>query len=238
MIGLILSPTIGEYSAYVLLSLCMLTHALSLLLYGAFYIRSRKKPGDTPSVAMRPVDWQTMVMYLLFVASVFLLLFTSGDSSLREVLPKGIYLFLRFASIVGTMGILAFFIGEKLPREKFDPEKFPFKCAKWEKEGKIYDNLGLRYWKTHVPDMSKYFPRAFSKQGNFSRDPAHLRRLVQETCSAEAVHWDADRAELRVPDSDGRIGRTGDGAVHHWKSRVDRDSKVQSPANHENHRRD
>ncbi len=138
---------------------------------------------------MRPVDWQTMVMYLLFVASVFLLLFTSGDSSLREVLPKGIYLFLRFASIVGTMGILAFFIGEKLPREKFDPEKFPFKCAKWEKEGKIYDNLGLRYWKTHVPDMSKYFPRAFSKQGNFSRDPAHLRRLVQETCSAEAVHW-------------------------------------------------
>ena len=189
VIGLILSPAIGEYSAYVLLSLCMLTHALSLLLYGAFYIRSRKKPGDTPSVAMRPVDWQTMVMYLLFVASVFLLLFTSGDSSLREVLPKGIYLFLRFASIVGTMGILAFFIGEKLPREKFDPEKFPFKCAKWEKEGKIYDNLGLRYWKTHVPDMSKYFPRAFSKQGNFSRDPAHLRRLVQETCSAEAVHW-------------------------------------------------
>ena len=53
----------------------------------------------------------------------------------------------------------------------------------------MYEKLGLRYWKTHVPDMSKYIPRAFAKQGNFSRDPAHLRRLVQETCSAEAVHW-------------------------------------------------
>ena len=189
IIGLILSPTIGEFSAYVLLSLCMLTHALSLLLYGIFYIRSRKHPTRTPGVAMRPVDWQTMAMYLLLVASIFLLLFTSGDSSLREVLPRGLYLFLRFASIVGTMGILAFFVGEKLPREKFDPEKFPFKCFAWEKGGATYEKLGLRYWKTHVPDMSKYIPRAFAKQGNFSRDPAHLRRLVQETCSAEAVHW-------------------------------------------------
>ncbi len=210
----------------------------SLLLYGAFYIRSRKKPGDTPSVAMRPVDWQTMVMYLLFVASVFLLLFTSGDSSLREVLPKGIYLFLRFASIVGTMGILAFFIGEKLPREKFDPEKFPFKCAKWEKEGKIYDNLGLRYWKTHVPDMSKYFPARVLQAGQFFTRPGASSPPGSGNLLGGGGALGADRAELRVSDSDGRIGRTGDGAVHHWKSRVDRDSKVQSPANHENHRRD
>lgn len=189
VIGLILSPTITEYSAYVLLSICMLTHVLSLLLYVVFYIRSMRNPGHPTGVAMRPVDWQTMVMYLLLMGGVFLFLFTSGDSSLHDVLPKGIYLFLRFASIVITIGVMAFFIGERLPREKFNPEKFPFACWKWEDEGKFYDKLGLRYWKTHVPDMSKYIPKAFSKQGNFLRDPAHLRRLVQETCSAETVHW-------------------------------------------------
>ena len=189
VIGLILSPTISEYSAYVLLSLCMLTHVVSLLMYAIFYLRSKRHPNHPVGAAMRPVDWQTMVMYLLEMGGIFLFLFTGGDSSLRDVLPKGIYLFLRFASIVITIGVMAFFIGEKLPREKFNPEKFPFACWKWENEGKFYDKLGLRYWKTHVPDMSKYIPKAFSKQGNFSRDPEHLRRLVLETCSAETVHW-------------------------------------------------
>ncbi len=189
IIGLILSPTITNYSAYVLLSICMLTHVVSFVLYGIFYLRSKRNPNHAAGTAMRPVDWQTMVMYLLGMGGAFLFLFTGGDSSLKQVLPKFIYLFLRFASIVITMGVAAFFIGESLPREKFNPEKFPFACWKWEKEGKIYDYLGLRYWKTHVPDMSKYIPRTFSKQGNFSRDPKHLRKLVLETCSAEAVHW-------------------------------------------------
>ena len=189
MLSLILNPRISDYSAYVLISLCMATHVLSLISYVIFYIRSLLNPEHVPGAAMRPLDWNIMVMYLLMMVSVFLLMFTSGESFLSDVLPKPLYLFLRFASIVGTVGIPAFFLGEKLPRSIFDPEKFPYRCYAWEQEGKIYDRLGIQKWKTRIPDMSKYIARAFSKQGNMMRDPDHLRRLVKETCSAEFVHW-------------------------------------------------
>lgn len=189
MLALILNPAISDYSAHVLISLCMLTHAVSLLLYVVFYIHSLRHPAQEPGVAMRPIDWQVMVMYLLLMLSVFLLMFTSGESFLKDVLPKPLYLFARFASIVGTLGVPAFFLGEKLPRRWFNPEKFPFKSFSWENEGRIYEKIGIQWWKNRTPDMSKYMRRAFSKQGNLLRDPQHLRRLVVETCSGEFVHW-------------------------------------------------
>ena len=188
MLGIILSPEISDYTAHVLIALCFATHAISLVLYGAFYLRSVRHPESVPSVAMRPVDWHVMIMYLLLVASVFLLMFTTGDASLRQVLPKPLFVFLRFASIVGLLGIPAFFWGEKVPRRWFDPGKFPFRSFKWEQEGRIYEKIGIQYWKNHTPDMSKHFQKTFAKQGNLLRSPEHLRKLVAETCSAEFVH--------------------------------------------------
>ena len=188
MLGIILSPEISDYTAHVLIALCFATHAISLVLYGAFYLRSVRHPESVPSVAMRPVDWHVMIMYLLLVASVFLLMFTTGDAGLRQVLPKPLFVFLRFASIVGLLGIPAFFWGEKVPRGWFDPEKFPFRSFKWEQEGRIYEKIGIQHWKNHTPDMSKHFQKTFAKQGNLLRSPEHLRKLVAETCSAEFVH--------------------------------------------------
>lgn len=188
MLTLIVNPSISDYSAYLLIVLCMATHAVSLLSYVIFYIRSLRNPAHVPGVAMRPIDWQVMIMYLLLMLSVFVLMFTSKESFLREALPKPLYLFLRFASIVGTLGVPAFFLGEKLPRSWFDAEKFPFRSFKWERNGKIYEKIGIQHWKNRTPDMSKYLRKAFPKQGNLLRDPAHLRKLVAETCSAEFVH--------------------------------------------------
>lgn len=189
MIALILDPEIADYPAHVLIGLCMASHIISLLSYVFFYIRSLRNPNHVPGVAMRPIDWQIMTMYLLLMVSVFVLMFTSRESFLKDFLPKPLYLFLRFASIVGTVGISAFFIGEKLPRSMFDPDRFPFRSFEWEKDGHIYEKIRVQKWKTRVPDMSKSIRRTFSKQGNLMRDPQHLRRLVQETCSAELVHW-------------------------------------------------
>ena len=189
MLALILNPAISEYSAHVLISLCMLTHAVSLLLYVIFYIRSMLNPAHEPGVAMRPIDWQVMVMYLLLMLSVFMLMFTSGESFLREVLWKPLYLFLRFASIVGTLGVPAFFLGERVPRTWFNADAFPFKSFSWEKEGQIYEKIGIQWWKNRTPDMSKYIRRAYPKQGNLLRNPEQLCKLVLETCSAEFVHW-------------------------------------------------
>ena len=188
ILGLILHPTVTEYTAMVLIGLCIATHLLSLVFYIRFYVRSQRDPDYRP-VAMRPIDWSVMVMYLLWVICVFLFMFTAGDSYLHEVLPTAIYAFLRLAAIVGLTGIPAFFLGERIPRSILDPERFPFRIRRWEDEGRIYRKFGIDFWKTRTLDMSRFIKRAFPKQDTVSRDIGHLRRLVQEMCSAELVHW-------------------------------------------------
>ena len=37
--------------------------------------------------------------------------------------------------------------------------------------------------------MSRFAPRTFRKKAGLSRDPEHVRGLILEMCSAEAVHW-------------------------------------------------
>ncbi len=133
------------------------------------------------------IDLSVLIMALLFAVCVGLFVLTSDDHLAH--LFKPLYVFLRMASIVGIIGIPAFFIGESIPRSWFDYRRFPFKCYAWECNGQIYERLGVRWLKTHSIDMSRIMPKAFPKQNTISRDKAHLERLVQEMCSAELVHW-------------------------------------------------
>ena len=189
VLGLLLNPQISDFSANVMIGICIAANAVSLLFYTWFYVYGLKHPDVKPATAMRLVDWSNMVMYLLFLASVFLLMFTSGDGYLADVLPGFLFVFLRMAAIVGVTGIPAFFMGEKVKRDRLDPDAFPFAPWKWEQNGRIYEKVGIKWWKNRVPDMSKYMKRAFSKQGNLNRTPEHLHKLVLEMCSAELVHW-------------------------------------------------
>ena len=132
-------------------------------------------------------DIGALIMALLFVLSIAVFALTSGDR--LKHLFKPLYVFLRMASIVGIIGIAAFFIGESIPRSLYDYRRFPFKCYKWERNGEIYVKLGVRWLKSHSIDMSSIMPKAFPKQNTMSRDKAHLERLVQEMCNAELVHW-------------------------------------------------
>ena len=63
---------------------------------------------------------------------------------------------LAFVVTAGIIGILAHILGEKLPRAKFDPEKFPYAPYAWEKYGKVYERLGIAKWKDKMPDKSKF----------------------------------------------------------------------------------
>ena len=133
------------------------------------------------------VDLSVLIMALLFAVCVALFVLTSGDK--LSHLFKPLFVFLRMASIVGIIGIPIFFIGESIPRSWYDYRRFPFKCYAWERNGLIYEKLGVRWLKTHSIDMSRIMPKAFPKQNTMSRDKAHLERLVQEMCNAELVHW-------------------------------------------------
>ena len=128
-----------------------------------------------------------LVMALLFLLCVALFYLTSTDA--LKGLWEPLFVFLRMASIVGILGIIAFFAGESIPRERYDPERFPYKCYPWERGGQIYEKLGVKWRKRHGIDMSRLLKGVFPKQHTMSRDPEHLRRLVQEMCNAELVHW-------------------------------------------------
>lgn len=86
-------------------------------------------------------------------------------------------------------GIASHYIGEALPRRWFHWDRFPYRDWCWEKQGRIYNALGIRLWKDHLPDLSKLMKDMLPKRvGNCPRS-TDVYALVKETCVAELVHW-------------------------------------------------
>ena len=85
-------------------------------------------------------------------------------------------------------GALSHVLGEMLPREWFRFDRFPFRSAAWEKEGRIYEHLGIQKWKDAAPDMSKLMGKMFPKKVVGRPDSGQILRLMEETCVAEFVH--------------------------------------------------
>lgn len=89
---------------------------------------------------------------------------------------------------VAFIGILCFFIGESLPRDRFDENSFPYKIYKFEQNGKIYDKLQIKKWKCKVPDMSKIMKDMLPKSVFYNSTSEDLAKLIKETCVAEFIH--------------------------------------------------
>ena len=89
---------------------------------------------------------------------------------------------------VAVIGIVSQLIGPFLPRRWFHADRFPYRDYAWEKSGKIYNKVGIRHWKDHVPDMSRIFKNMVAKKLPLDSGSAQMDRLVQETCVAELVH--------------------------------------------------
>lgn len=99
--------------------------------------------------------------------------------------------FLRCVLYLLVLALLAHPLGQALPRRWFDGERFPYRCYKWEKQGKLYTRIGVDRWKTLVPDMSRILPDMVKKElpaGSGALDVHQAEILVQETCRAEVVH--------------------------------------------------
>lgn len=90
---------------------------------------------------------------------------------------------------IAFLGIGSHFLGEALPRDKFDPEKFPYREFSWEKSGKVYSFLRVKQWKNRVPDASRYFKDMIPKNINSCKDYESIQILILETCVAEFIHY-------------------------------------------------
>ncbi len=97
--------------------------------------------------------------------------------------------FLYAVLYIAVLGILSHFVGQALPRSAFSAEKFPYRCAQWEKGGKIYEKLGIKRWKDFLPDMSRIMPDMVKKKMTKQTREQGMGTLIAETCVAECVHF-------------------------------------------------
>jgi glycosyl-4,4'-diaponeurosporenoate acyltransferase len=87
------------------------------------------------------------------------------------------------------MGVVHILI--RIPVQRFDPTNWLFRSKKWEREGRIYDEVfKIRKWKKFLPDGSALLGRmGFPKNKLSSRKRTYLESFWVETCRAELTHW-------------------------------------------------
>ena len=67
--------------------------------------------------------------------------------------------FLKCACYLAGLGVLSFLLGRLVPKIWFDYTRFPYRAFAFERDGKVYDALGIARWQSRVPDMSRVFPK-------------------------------------------------------------------------------
>lgn len=96
--------------------------------------------------------------------------------------------FLHCVVYLAVVGFVMFLVGRKLPAERFHESRFPYAPYAFEKDGEVYEKLGVRVWKTKLPDMSRFFPSLMPPRTVVPGDADHLEALIKETCIAEFTH--------------------------------------------------
>ena len=87
------------------------------------------------------------------------------------------------------IGVLSFVIGRMMPKRWFRYDAIPYRSARFEKEGAIYNKLNIKSWQNKVPDMSRIFPKLMpAKRLGSKTDAETLKTMLQETCIAELTH--------------------------------------------------
>lgn len=71
----------------------------------------------------------------------------------------------------------------------FNPTGWIYRRRRWEQGGKIYESLGVKWWKGRLPDAAPWFKGGFAKATLASRSRGYLDRFVIETCRGELAHW-------------------------------------------------
>lgn len=90
---------------------------------------------------------------------------------------------------LAVTGALAFWLGRLLPKGWFHYDRFPYRAFAFEREGRVYHRIGIRWWKEKLPDMSRIFPRLItSKRLPPAASAARIEEMLQETCIAEFIH--------------------------------------------------
>ncbi|AZB42574.1 glycosyl-4,4'-diaponeurosporenoate acyltransferase [Bacillus sp. FJAT-42376] len=77
----------------------------------------------------------------------------------------------------------------RAPSQYFNYFQWVFQKWKWEKDGKIYEHLGIKSWKDKLPDAGGWFKNGRSKKRLRGRSAETLEQFILETKRGELAHW-------------------------------------------------
>jgi len=97
--------------------------------------------------------------------------------------------FVNCAVYLSVMGFVCMLLGRLLPACILKADNFYFRTRPFERDGAIYEKLGIRMWHKRLPDMSKFFPRLIPPKKMTVIHEERLAEMIRETCNAELVHW-------------------------------------------------
>jgi glycosyl-4,4'-diaponeurosporenoate acyltransferase len=80
------------------------------------------------------------------------------------------------------------YAGHRVDERRFEHDTWLTRPRAFERDGRVYERLGIRRWKGWLPELGALFTGGFAKR-SVSRDKAHVARFVRETRRAELVHW-------------------------------------------------
>ena len=86
------------------------------------------------------------------------------------------------------MAVWGFVAGRILPYSWLDETKYPFRPLPFEKNGRIYEKIGIRKWQNKLPDMSKVFTGLMPAKKLEGDLIQKLPVMIKETCVAEVTH--------------------------------------------------
>lgn len=96
--------------------------------------------------------------------------------------------FVRCFIFMAITGIIAFFVGRVLPKRWLNENGFPYKPYAFEKDGDIYEKIGIRKWQNKMLDMSRILPKMMPTKRLEGNMLEKLPVMIKETCIAELIH--------------------------------------------------
>lgn len=106
---------------------------------------------------------------------------------LPDVLPRWIALI--DAGVWASWSILVGYRATRIPWTRLVQDSWLTRPRAWERDGRIYERLGILRWKDRIPEAGSVFGRGASKRALPGRSDDHLWRFAAETRRAEIVHW-------------------------------------------------
>jgi glycosyl-4,4'-diaponeurosporenoate acyltransferase len=89
----------------------------------------------------------------------------------------------------GAWSATAGYVAHRRPATAFATDSWLYRLRRFERGGRLYEQLGIKRWKDRLPEAGALFTGGFSKRSVRTRDRGVLERFVIETRRAEWTHW-------------------------------------------------